>query len=122
VSAGGALLTAGLVAIVAITHFDWNPYLIALGLVACGTGMGLGTASLSVLSLTLTPSADHGSTSASLQLSDVLGSVLGIAAAGAVFASLHTVAGQDVPVFVRMWLGLSVVSALVVVAGHRIRT
>ena len=122
VSAGGVLLTAGLVAIVTITHFGWNPYLIALALVACGTGMGLGTASLSVLSLTLTPAADHGSTSSSLQLADVLGSVLGIAAAGAVFAALHTVAGQDVPVFVRMWLGLCVVSALVVVAGRRIRT
>ncbi|MEO5983381.1 MAG: MFS transporter [Pedococcus sp.] len=121
VSAGGSLLTVGLVAVVAITHFGWNPYLVALGLVACGTGMGLGTASLSVLSLTLTPAADHGSTSSSLQLADVLGSVLGIAAAGAVFAALHTVAGRDVPVFVTMWLGLSAVSALVVVAGRRIR-
>ncbi|GAA2738507.1 MFS transporter [Pedococcus aerophilus] len=122
VSVGGALLTAGLVGVVAITHFGWNPYLIALALVACGTGMGLGTASLSVLSLTLTEAADHGSTSSSLQLSDVLGSVLGIAAAGAVFAALHTVAGQDVPVFVTMWLGLCVVSALVVPAGRRIRS
>ena len=122
VSVGGALLTAGLVGVVAITHFGWNPYLIAVALVACGTGMGLGTASLSVLSLTLTEAADHGSTSSSLQLSDVLGSVLGIAAAGAVFAALHTVAGQDVPVFVTMWLGLCVVSALVVPAGRRIRS
>ena len=122
VSAGGALLTTGLASVVAITHFDWNPYLIALGLVACGTGMGLGTASLSVLSLTLTPAADHGSTSSSLQLADVLGSVLGIAAAGAVFAALHTTAGRDVPVFVAMWLGLTVVAALVVPAGRRIRS
>jgi MFS family permease len=122
VSAGGALLMLGLLAIVAVTHLGWNPYLIALALVACGTGMGLGTASLSVLSLTLTPAADHGSTSSSLQLADVLGSVLGIAAAGAVFAALHTRAGQDVPVFVGMWLGLSVVAGLVVVAGQRIRT
>ncbi|WP_082581067.1 MFS transporter [Phycicoccus sp. Root563] len=120
VSVGGALLSTGLVAVVAITHFAWNPYLIALALVACGTGMGLGTASLSVLSLTLTSPADHGSTSSSLQLADVLGSVLGIAAAGAVFAALHTVAGRDVPVYVTMWLGLTVVAALVVVAGRRI--
>jgi MFS family permease len=122
VSAGGVLLTLGLLAIVAVTHFGWYPWLIALALVACGTGMGLGTASLSVLSLTLTPAADHGSTSSSLQLADVLGSVLGIAAAGAVFAARHTTAGQDIPVFVTMWLGLSVVAALVAVAGQRIRT
>jgi hypothetical protein len=39
-----------------------------------------------------------------------------------VFAARHTAAGQDIPVFVSMWLGLSVVAALVVVAGQRIRT
>jgi MFS family permease len=122
VSAGGGLLTTGLLGVVAVTHFGWHPWLIAVALVACGLGMGLGTASLSVLSLTLTPAADHGSTSSSLQLADVLGSVLGIAAAGAVFAARHTTAGQDVPVFVTMWLGLSVVASLVAVAGQRIRT
>ena len=121
VVAGGVLLTAGLLGVVAVTHFGWHPWLIALALVACGTGMGLGTASLSVLSLTLTPPADHGATSSSLQLADVLGSVIGIAAAGAVFAALHTRAGQDVPVFVGMWLGLSAVAACVVLAGSRIR-
>lgn len=122
VSAGGGLLTTGLLGVVAVTQFGWHPWLVAVALVACGLGMGLGTASLSVLSLTLTPAADHGSTSSSLQLADVLGAVLGIAAAGAVFAARHTTAGQDVPVFVTMWLGLSVVASLVAVAGQRIRT
>jgi len=122
VMAGGGLLTTGLLSVVAVTHFGWHPWLIALGLVGCGLGMGLGTASLSVLSLALTSPADHGSTSSSLQLADVLGSVVGIAAGGAVFAALHTAAGRDVPVFVGMWLGLSAVAALVVVAGARIRT
>ncbi|GAA2168710.1 MFS transporter [Pedococcus bigeumensis] len=122
VVAGGVLLTTGLLAIVAVAQFALHPWLVAVALVACGMGMGLGTASLSVLSLTLTAPADHGTTSSSLQLADVLGSVLGIAAAGAVFAARHTAAGQDIPVFVSMWLGLSVVAALVVVAGQRIRT
>jgi MFS family permease len=122
VSLGGALLCAGLLAVVAITHFAWNPYLVGVALLACGMGMGLGTASLSVLSLLLTPPADHGSASSSLQLADVLGSVLGIASAGAAFAALHTSAGHDVPVYVGMWLALSAVAALVVVAGQRIRT
>ena len=122
VMVGGVLLTLGLLAIVAVTHFNWHPWWVGAALVVCGLGMGMGTASLSVLSLTLTPAADHGSTSSSLQLADVLGSVLGIAAAGAVFAAKHTTAGQDVPVFVTMWLGLSVVASLVAVAGQRIRT
>jgi MFS family permease len=122
VMVGGMLLTGGLLSIVAVTHFDWHPWLVAIALVGCGIGMGLGTASLSVLALSLTNAADHGSTSSSLQLADVLGSVVGIAAGGAVFAALHTSAGQDVPVFVGIWLGLSAVAALVVVAGARIRT
>ena len=122
VSAGAALLCSGLLGVVAVTHFGWNPYLVGLALVACGTGMGLGTASLSVLALTLTPAADHGAASSSLQLADVLGSVLGIAAAGAVFAALHTRAGQDAPVYVAMWLGLACVASLAVAAGQRIRT
>jgi MFS family permease len=122
VSTGGGLLTLGLLAVVAVTHFGLNPYLVAPALAVCGMGMGLGMASLSVLSLTLTPAADHGTTSSSLQLADALGSVLGIAAAGAVFAALHTRAGADIPVYVAMWLGLSVLAALVVLAGQRIRT
>ena len=120
VMTGGALLTLGLLGTVTVTLFGWPAWLVAVALVACGTGMGLGTASLSVLALTLSPAADHGSTSSSLQLADVLGSVLGIAAAGAVVAALHTAAGRDGPVYVAMWLGLSAVSALVVVAGRRI--
>jgi MFS family permease len=121
VVAGGGLLTTGLLAITLSTHLAWPPWLVAPAMVLCGTGMGLGTASLSVLSLSMTPAAEHGSASSSLQLSDVLGSVVGIAAAGAVFAALHTTAGKDLPVFVGMWLGLSAVALLVTVAGRRIR-
>jgi MFS family permease len=122
VSAGALLLTLGLVAVVAVTALDLDPYLVGVALVACGMGMGFGTSSLSVLSLTLTAPADHGTTSSSLQLSDVLGSVLGIAVAGAVFAAMHTAAGQDVPVYVTMWVGTSIVASLAILAGQRIRT
>jgi predicted MFS family arabinose efflux permease len=122
VSGGGLVLTLGLLSVVAVTWLDLNPYLVGVALVACGMGMGLGTSSLSVLSLTLTAPADHGTTSSSLQLADVLGSVLGIAAAGAAFAAWHTSAGSDVPVYVAMWLGTSAVCSLSILAGQRIRT
>ena len=122
VTAGGILLTAGLLAIVTITALGWNPYLTGLALVCCGLGMGLGTASISVLALLLTSPADHGATSSSLQLADVLGSVLGIAGASAVFAALHISAGEDTHVYVGMWTGLAAVAAMVVLAGQRIRT
>ena len=122
VSLGGAFLALGLLGVVAVTHLDWWPWLIAAALAVAGLGMGLGTASLSVLALSLTSPADHGSASSSLQLSDVLGSVIGIAATGAVFAALHTRAGEDAPVFVTMWIGTACVATLVVIAGRRIRT
>lgn len=122
VSMGGAALAVGLVGVVAVTWAGWWPWLVAAPLTLAGLGMGLGTASLSVLALTLTPPADHGSASSNLQLSDVLGSVIGIAATGAVFAALHTRAGEDVPAFVTMWLGTAAVASLVVLAGSRVRT
>ena len=59
-------------------------------------------------------SVEHGRTSSSLQLADVLGSVMGIAAAGSVFAALHDGVRSDIPTFVLMWLVLAAVAALVV--------
>ena len=122
VSIGGATLAVGLAGVVLVTWAGWWPWLVAMPLAVAGLGMGLGTASLSVLALSLTRPADHGSASSSLQLSDVLGSVVGIAATGAVFAALHTRAGEDVPAFVAMWIGTAAVATLVVVAGRRIRS
>ena len=122
VSIGGATLAVGLAGVVLVTWAGWWPWLVAVPLAVAGLGMGLGTASLSVLALSLTRPADHGSASSSLQLSDVLGSVVGIAATGAVFAALHTRAGEDVPAFVAMWIGTAAVATLVVVAGRRIRS
>jgi MFS family permease len=122
VRVGGATLALGLAGVVLVTWAGWWPWLVAAPLAVAGLGMGLATASLSVLALSLTPPADHGSASSSLQLADVLGSVIGIAATGAVFASLHTRAGEDVPAFVAMWVGTAAVATLVVVAGRRIRT
>ncbi|MFC7489302.1 MULTISPECIES: MFS transporter [unclassified Knoellia] len=121
VSLGGAALATGLVGVVLVTWAGWWPWFVAAPLALAGLGMGLGTASLSVLALSLTAPADHGSASSNLQLSDVLGSVIGIAATGAVFAALHTRAGEDVPAFVAMWLGTAAVAMLVIAAGRRIR-
>ncbi|MFZ5871697.1 MAG: hypothetical protein ACOYXW_14375, partial [Actinomycetota bacterium] len=59
--------------------------------------------------------------SAALQLSDALGSVLGIGAAGAVFAALHTADGADGPVFATIWGGLALIGSLTVVVGVRAR-
>jgi len=119
VVAGGAALTFGILLLAAIAEFGWHYYLVGLATALSGLGMGLAMSSTSVLSLALSPVSDHGRTSSSLQVSDVLGSVMGISAAGAVFAEMHNSAGSDIHVFELIWLSLAAVSALVVVGGRR---
>ena len=122
VVAGGASLTVGILLLAAIAGFGWHYYLVGLATAVSGLGMGLAMSSTSVLSLALSPVRDHGSTSSSLQLSDVLGSVMGISAAGAVFAALHNPSGSDTGVFELIWVSLAAVSALVMVGGQQTRT
>jgi len=52
---------------------------------------------------------------------DALGSVLGIGAAGAVFAALHDPGGSDAEVFRLIWAGLGVVGVLSAAVALRAR-
>jgi MFS family permease len=122
VVAGGAALTGGILLLAASAQLDWHYYLVGLATSLSGLGMGLAMSSTSVLSLALSPVSDHGRTSSSLQVADVLGSVLGISAAGAVFAAMHSSTGSDIHVFVLIWVSLAAVAALVMVGGQRTRT
>lgn len=119
VVAGGVALTVGILLLAAIAEFGWHYYLVGFATALSGLGMGLAMSSTSVLSLALSPISDHGRTSSSLQVSDVLGSVMGISAAGAMFAAMHNPAGSDIHVFEVIWLSLAAVSALAVVGGQR---
>lgn len=122
VVAGGASLTVGILLLAAIAGFGWHYYLVGLATAVSGLGMGLAMSSTSVLALALSPVSDHGSASSSLQLSDVLGSVMGISAAGAVFAGLHNPNGSDNGVFELIWVSLAAVAALVMLGGQQTRT
>ena len=122
VAAGGAALTVGILLLAAIAGFGWHYYVVGLATAVSGLGMGLAMSSTSVLALSLSSVSDHGSSSSSLQLSDVLGSVMGISAAGAVFAAMHNPDGSDIRVFELIWVSLAAVAALVMVGGHRTRT
>jgi len=122
VVAGGAWLTVGILLLAAIAEFGWHYYLVGLATALCGLGMGLAMSSISVLSLALSPVSDHGRMSSSLQLSDVLGSVMGISAAGAVFAAMHNPDGSDIRVFELIWVSLAALAALVMVGGQQTRT
>jgi MFS family permease len=119
---GGAALTLGILLLAAIAAFGWPSNLVGLATTLCGLGMGLAMSSISVLSLALSAVRDHGRTSSSLQVADVLGSVLGISAAGAVFAAMHNPLGSDIRVFELIWVSLAAVSALVMISGQRTRT
>lgn len=118
VSVGGLLLAAAALVMVAVTATGLSVWLFAPAMVLAGLGMGVGSTSLSVLVLDLVPVAEHSSASAALQLSDVLGSVVGIAAASAIFASWHT-SGGDRHTYVTIWSVLAAVAALAVVSGRR---
>ena len=122
VVAGGASLALGILLLAAIAAFGWPSYLVGLATAMSGLGMGLAMSSTSVLSLALSPVSDHGRTSSSLQVSDVLGSVVGISAAGAVFAAMHNPLGSDIRVFELIWFSLGAVAALVIFSGQRTRT
>jgi len=122
VVAGGAALAVGILLLAAIAGFGWHYYVVGLATGVCGLGMGLAMSSTSVLSLALSRVSEHGRTSSSLQLADVLGSVMGISVAGAVFAALHNPDGSDVHVFELIWLCLAAVAALTIVGGQRTRT
>jgi len=119
---GGASLTVGILLLAAIAQFNWHYYLVGLATALSGLGMGLAMSSTSVLALALSAVRDHGRSASSLQLADVLGSVMGISAAGAVFAAMHSPQGSDIPVFVLMWVILAGVASLVMLGGQRIRT
>jgi len=120
VEVGGALLTAGLLVLSAVAWLELPWWLTPLALVLTGTAMGLGVTTTTVLSLELSPMEEHGEASSSLQLADVLGSVLGIAAATAAFAARH-VPGEDAALFGAIFFGLAVIAAVVVPTGQRIR-
>ena len=122
VTAGGASLAIGILLLAAIAKLGWPDYLVGLATALAGLGMGLAMSSTSVLSLALSAVKDHGRTSSSLQVADVLGSVMGISVAGAVFAAMHNPDGSDIRVFELIWLGLAAVAALAMVSGQRTRT
>ncbi|WP_051427431.1 MFS transporter [Arthrobacter sp. H20] len=85
-----------------------------------GFAMGLTLSSTSVLVLKLSPAQDRGRNSASLQLSDQLGGVVGSTIAGGLFALLRDPSDPaQVSVFVAIWLALCLFAVAGIVAGLR---
>ena len=120
VAFGGAGLAVGILLCLLAAALELPTAVIAVGVSVMGLGMGLTTATTSVLTLGLSSEAEHAESSTSLNLSDVLGSVLGIATGGAIFAGLHTAEGSDGGVFALMWTVSAVAAVVLALAGRRI--
>ena len=119
----GGLIVAACVWTMTVITRPWAPVWAALPIWAtAGLGMGVSMASISVLLLRFSETGEEGRNSAALQISDALGSVIGIGGAAAVFAALHHPAGSDAAVFRLIWIPLGVIAALTFPVALRARS
>jgi MFS family permease len=119
VTIGLALLAIGIVITATVLASAMPPFMAAIGWLVAGLGMGLGITSLSVLVLELSPVEEQGANAAALQVSDALGSILLIGAAGAIFAGLHTAGQDNSGVFLLIFAVMSVVALVGAVLSPR---
>jgi MFS family permease len=80
---GFGLVATGVTSLLAVATSATSMWLAVPAWLVAGTGMGLAMPVISVLLLELSPDTDQGANSAALQVSDMVGGILGIAAAGA---------------------------------------
>ena len=120
VALGGAAMAGALLLLALAAALTWPIPVHIVPFLLGGTGMGLAVASQSVLALELSDEHEHGLVSSGLMLSDVLGSVVGIALTGAIFAAGHSRHATDIPAYVMIWVGCAVVAGGVVASGLRI--
>jgi len=118
----GALVVAVGVLLLAGTPLGSLPaWPVPLAWAICACGMGLGMSSMSVLTLSLSPLGEEGRNSASLQVGDSLGSLLGIGLAGALFSVLQSRSVPDGTSYAAVWLAMGVTGLLATLASLRVR-
>jgi MFS family permease len=83
-------------------------------------GMGLAYGAISTLTLELSDPADQGANSAALQVSDSVGSILLIGAAGAVYAASLAADAVSAATFTTIWVGAGLLAVAGVVVAARI--
>jgi MFS family permease len=120
---GAALLFGCMLAVAAVVSAHAEPFLLALAWAFAGMGMGLSMSTTSVLVLDLSDAAARGRNSASLQLADMLGGVIGTAGAGTLYSLLlNPDRTPGTGVFTLLVLVLAVSALLAAVAATRTRT
>lgn len=97
----------------------WPPAVLGFWLLLVGLAMGLAVTATSVLALELAPRGGHAAASSSLQVADVLGSVIGIAVAGAAYASWRALAVDPTVLFLVVWAVTTTLAAVGLPAAAR---
>ncbi len=117
-TAGGVVVTS--LAAIATSTVTFPVWLAGLGLLVGGLGMGLSMASNSVLLFDYSPVADRGANSAAIQMSDSLGGLLVIGAAGVVYAVWRD-SWPATTLFLAIFALSSAVMLLAIVVSARVR-
>ena len=118
VTATGVLITG--CAAVVTTALVIPAWLAGIGLIVGGLGMGLSMSSNSVLLFDYSPADDQGANSAAIQMSDSLGGLLVIGAAGVVYAVWRDTLPATT-LFLLLFAISFVVMLAAVVVGFRVR-
>ncbi|MFI7586739.1 MFS transporter [Spongisporangium articulatum] len=121
-SAAGIVVGLSTWAMTATIRPEVPVWLASVAWAVAALGMGLGMASVSVLTLRLSLPHEKGVNSAALQLSDALGSALGIGLAGAAFATWHDPVAGDAALFTGIWLAGGAVAVFAGLVAPRART
>jgi MFS family permease len=115
---GFVLVATGVTSLLAVATSATSMWLAVPAWLLAGTGMGLAMPVISVLLLELSPEADQGANSAALQVSDMIGGILGIAAAGALVTP--AVGSHLGAALLAADLGLAAVAVLGALASRRV--
>jgi MFS family permease len=118
---GGTLIGVGQCLLVTVVRPGVPAWLAIPCWVLTAFGMGLGMSTTSVLTLRLSSPGEQGRNSSGLQLSDSLGSTIGIGLTGAAFAAWHRPGGDDSALFTGMWLACAAFAFCIGLIGLRAR-
>lgn len=121
VGLGFGLLAVGTV-VLAPVGLPGVPWEVAIGAwtITC-VGAGLTMPSISVLTLGAAPEGEQGATSAALQITDLSGSVITIAAAGALIAAVRSSTGTITPAVIAVDLTMAALGLVGVRLARRLR-
>jgi MFS family permease len=121
-AAGGITLGTGVLLLAGTPLGSLPAWLVAPAWIVAASGMGCGMSSMSVLTLWLSPAGEEGRSSSALGIGDALGSLLGVALAGALFSAVGGGSAAKAAPYVLVWVVLGVAGLSSAVLAVRVRT